>query len=475
MSLEHLLAQLPSEKKPEKRVLTVILCGDDDAVLESLHRSLSTGPAFAGPGAAAGMPMPQMPSANESVEEEEPLEEPDTAEEMGGFKIPRVVRRARKMLGGFGTSLMGLNSDFANMLGLIDTDIGPEGTPGQVFGARAKRVLSVCSRKARSPVGKQQEWTVFFVLVRTPVPSYEGWKRVLRCVCSPARFPNAVVWLCRSEKSIYTNPNEQEGAAVLPRLAQLVPVIRVLCNEQANGVQVVDVDGQRLGAESDGLALALMRTGMVFPAAKELSVRRLMNQQKRKQVVRKIIKDACIGAALGVFMPIPVLDAGTVMVVELRMVNKITNAYAEMTPSQDICIAQKRLRMLMAPGVIALLPLQRVKLVPSAGPFLNMSANALLTFALGVATAEVFERLAEHHLLFDDGAHRLFRREIDLLKGQASSLLGMAKNFAGESGKMVLQKGKAHKKRVENNFPSISRTLGELFSAVQSSPKAQYA
>jgi len=379
------------------------------------------------------------------------------------------------MLGGLGTSLMGLNSDFANMLGLIDTDVGPEGSPGQVFGPRAKRVLTVCSRKACSPVGKQQEWTVFFVLVKTPVPGYEGWKRVLRCVCSPARFPNAVVWLCRSEKSIYTNPNEQEGAAVLPRLAQVVPIIRVLCAEQAGGVQVVDVDAQRLGPESDGLALALMRTGMVFPAAKELSLRRLTNQQKRKKVIRKIIKDSCVGAALGVLMPIPILDAGTVMAVEIRMLNNITNAYAEMTPSKDIVIAQKRLRLLMAPGMLALLPLQRVKLVPSAGPFLNMSANALLTFTLGVATSEVFERLAEHHLIFDDGAHRLFRREIDLLKGQAGSLFLMAKNFAGERGKMVLQKGRTHKKKVQDSLPSVTRTIEQLFSGNLSPPKPQSA
>jgi uncharacterized protein (DUF697 family) len=474
MSLDHLTAQLPSERKAENRVLTVILCGDDERALEFVHsRVTAQSPSYSSmPGAAAGLDMnAAMPSA--PVEEEQPAELPDTEEEMGGFKIPKFVRSARKMLGGVGSSLMGLNSDFANMLGLIDTDIGPEGTPGQVFGARAKRQLSVCSRQVRSPVGKKQEWTVIFVLVKTPVPGYEGWKRVLRCVCSPARFPNAVVWLCRSEKSIFSNPNEQEGAMVLPRLAQLVPVVRILCGEQAAGFHVAEVDGQRLGPDSDGTGLALMRTGMVFPAAKELSSRRLNEQRKRKKSVRKIIKDAAIGAALGVLMPIPILDAGTVIAVELRMVNAITGRYAQLSPSRDIMAAQRRLHMLMAPGVMALLPLQRVKLVPTAGPFLNMSANALLTFALGVATAEVFERLVEHQLLFDDGARRLFGREIDLLKNQAGSLFSMAKNIAGHHGKLLLEKGKAQKKRAQASFPSISGVVGELLSALPNTPKAR--
>jgi uncharacterized protein (DUF697 family) len=474
MSLDHLTAQLPSERKPENRVFTVILCGDDERALQFVHNT-ATGqhPGFSAmPGAAAGLDMnATIPSA--PIEEEQPMELPDSEEEMGGFKIPGFVRSAKKMLGGMGSSLMGLNSDFANMLGLIDTDIGPEGSPGQVFGARAKRQLSVCTRQVRSPTGKQQEWTIIFVWVKIPVPGYEGWKRVLRCVCSPARFPNAVVWLCRSEKSIFTNPNEQEGAMVLPRLAQLVPIVRILCSEQASGFHVAEVDGQRLGPESDGLGLALMRTGMVYPAGKELSSRRLNQQRKRKKSVRKVIKDAAIGAALGVLMPIPILDAGTVIAVELRMINNITARYAEMSPSRDIMAVQRRLALLMAPGVMALLPLQRVKLVPTAGPFLNMSANALLTFALGVATAEVFERLVEHQLLFDDGARRLFGREVELLKSQAGKLLTLGKNFAGHHGKLVLQKGKSQKKRVQESFPSMSRVLGEVLSALPTTPKAR--
>jgi hypothetical protein len=97
MSLDNLTAQLPSERKPENRVLTVILCGDDERALQFVHNVVSgQPPCFSSmPGAAAGLDMnATMPSA--PVEEEQPVELPDSEEEMGGFKIPGFVRSAKK-------------------------------------------------------------------------------------------------------------------------------------------------------------------------------------------------------------------------------------------------------------------------------------------------------------------------------------------------------------------------------------------
>jgi uncharacterized protein (DUF697 family) len=446
MSLEQLVSQLPPERKPEKRVLTLLLCGDDDQLLEGLHAQLggycNASPAPPGTaGAATEMPAPAV--------FEQPIEEmaESGSDEMGGFKLPGLVKSARSMLGSLGSSLADLNKDFANMIGLTDTDTGSDGKPGQVYGIRAKNMLRVCTRIVRSPTGKKQEWTVVLVWVKTPVPGYEGWKRVLRCVCSPARFPNAVVWICRRDQPIYNQEEETENARVLKRLNEHVPVVQMVANPQEQGIQIVEVDGQRLRPEADGLSLVLISTGVAYLTAKEMSSRRLAQQLKRKKVVRKVIRDSAFGSALGVLMPIPVLDAGTIMVVEIRMVNAITDKYAELAPSQDLAAVQKRVRLLMAPGVLALLPLQRIKLLPTGGPLINMSANALLTFTLGVATAEVFERLVEHQMLFDDTIGRLLKREMDIVRDQASALLAGAKAFAGDQSRMVLDIGKAQKKR----------------------------
>jgi len=181
----------------------------------------------------------------------------------------------------------------------------------------------------------------------------------------------------------------------------------------------------------------------------------------RKRAVRKIIKDASVGSALGVFMPIPILDAGTVMAVMLRMVNGIAGTYSELAPSRDIQVVQSRVQMLMAPGMLAMLPLQRVKLIPSGGPFLNMSANALVTFGMGVATVEVFEKIIEHQMLYDESAEHLVRREIDLLRGQGRALLGSVRGFASKTGRKMLERGKGLQGAWES-VPSFSNLLKPL-------------
>jgi hypothetical protein len=256
MSFEHLLGQLPSERKPEKRVATIILCGDDEPVLSTLHTILCAPPAYINP-TAPGAAACAAPTITEQPVDTAPEE---GADELDGYRIPSVLKSAKSLLGSLGSTLAGLNSEFANALGLIDTDTGPEGIPGKVQGMR-QGLLRVCTRTISSSNNNQQDWTLVIVWVRTPVPGYEGWKRVLRCVCSPARFPNAVVWYCRSSQSLYTNPDEEEAAKVLLRLSQFVPIVGILANPQPWGVHVAEVDGQYLGPESDGLALALMRTG----------------------------------------------------------------------------------------------------------------------------------------------------------------------------------------------------------------------
>jgi len=143
MSFEYLLGQLPSERKPEKRVATIILCGDDEPVLSTLHTILCAPPAYINPTApgAAGCAAPIITEQTVDAPPEE------SAEDLDGYKIPNMLKSAKSLLGSLGSTLAGLNSEFANALGLIDTD--NEGTPGKPQGMR-QGLLRVCTRTITS-------------------------------------------------------------------------------------------------------------------------------------------------------------------------------------------------------------------------------------------------------------------------------------------------------------------------------------
>jgi len=232
------------------------------------------------------------------------------------------------------------------------------------------------------------------------------------------------------------------------------------------------LDGQRLASEHSPKDALMYRSSQLFPAAKQMSKRMYTEKARRKRAVRRIIRDTSVGSALGVLMPIPVLDAGTVMLVMLRMVNSIAATYVEMAPTRDIQVVQSRVQMLMAPGMLAMLPLQRIKLLPTAGPFLNMSANALVTFGMGVATVEVFEKIVEHQMLFDEGAEHLLRRELDLLRGQTRALFGSMSELASKTGRRLLQTGKDFQQRVGNSVPSFDSLIKPMSPVGKRAPES---
>jgi len=229
MSLETLISQLPHERKQEKRVLTLLLCGDDASAADALFDSIST------PGLS---PTTKVESAaevpSESIDSEDDPE--DDEETLGGFKMPGLVKTARNALGGLGSTLSDLNSNFANSLGLIDTELGQEaaGGRGSSVGLRVRACL------VQSPgAGKQQSWRVLVVRLMAPVPTYRGWKKLVLCVCAPKRFPNIMVWYCRTEQSMRAQTvDERDAGKVLPRLMRHVPVIRCLLTPQGDVLEL---------------------------------------------------------------------------------------------------------------------------------------------------------------------------------------------------------------------------------------------
>jgi len=446
MSLSYLVNSLPVEKKREKRVFTLILCGDDEAGVSALHDRIACAPTLT---PAQENPVPILP------------DDEYNEEMMGGYKLPKLFKEAKKMLGSLGSTLSAANTNFADMLGLVDLD--KEGRVGDLASVTAKNAVTVCQRTVLTEKGL--DWRCVLVHVKVPVPSYPGWKRILHCVCAPSRFPNAMVLLIRSTASIQNNPYHAEGASVYSRMIQIVPIMQVTVSSE-DPKRVIEVEGVPVPIEVDGVLPCLSRTASTFPLAQKISQTRLANKLARKKEVRSVIKHSALSAAAIVLIPLPLFDTGTVMLIELRMLQRIAGSYARYSNAPDIRAAQHKLQLMMAPGALALLPLQSVKLVPTGGFFLNIGANALVTFGIGVAAAEIFERLLEHELIFEEDGHRLFRREMGLLKQQASATLNGAKQFAKLKGKFALQKGK-------EAVPYFSRKISEALSTPGSKAKEE--
>jgi len=367
------------------------------------------------------------------------------------FGIPTVLKGAKKVLGSLGSVVSTVNKNFADLLGLVDLD--KEGGLGELASVSAKNSVTICQRVILSSTG--QDWRILLVHLKTPVPSYNGWKRLLRCVCAPSRFPNAILLMVRSQTSIQANPDHAEGAAVYSRMLRLVPIVQLTVTSEAPS-RITEIDGCTPLGTGDPVTACLHRAAVLMPAARELSCKQWQEKITRKQEIRRIIKHSAFASAMVVLIPLPVLDMGTVTVIALRMLHQIASKYAAQSPSQDIHSAQTKLELLMAPGALALLPLQSVKFIPSAGLFLNIGANGLITFGLGVAAAEVFEKLLEHQLLFEEDAHRLFLREFDTLKQHASTVVSGARQFAKAKSRKAVEKSKLF-------APSVSRFFSEIF------------